>query len=64
VSDFFIDARIPLYEKRRYPLLETRDGEIIWLCGQRIDDRFKVTPATSRVLRLEFARANGAEHQD
>jgi tRNA(Ile)-lysidine synthase len=64
VSDFFIDARIPLYEKRRYPLLETRDGEIIWLCGQRIDDRFKVTPATSRVLRLEFARTNGAEHQD
>ena len=54
VSDFFIDAGIPAFEKHRYPILATEAGEIIWLCGRRIDDRFKVTDATRRVLKLEF----------
>lgn len=57
VSDFFIDAKIPLYEKHNYPILETTEGEVVWLCGQRIDDRFKITSATHRMLRLEFSRS-------
>jgi tRNA(Ile)-lysidine synthase len=57
VSDFFIDAKVPLFEKRSFPILETRGGEIVWICGQRIDDRFKVTESTRRVLKLEFARS-------
>jgi tRNA(Ile)-lysidine synthase len=57
ISDFFVDAKIPLFDKRSYPVLETRDGDIVWLCGQRIDDRFKVTEATRRVLRMEFTRS-------
>jgi tRNA(Ile)-lysidine synthase len=56
ISDFFVDAKIPLFEKRAYPLLETRQGEVVWLCGQRIDDRFKVNGSTRRVLKLEFSR--------
>jgi len=62
ISDFFIDAKIPIYEKKNYPVLETKNGEIIWLCGQRIDERFKVTEETSRVLRLEFSRETGERH--
>ena len=54
ISDYFVDAKIPLYEKRHFPILETKDGTVIWVCGQRIDDRFKVTDATSNVLRLEY----------
>jgi tRNA(Ile)-lysidine synthase len=57
ISDFFVDARIPVYEKRGYPILETRDGEIVWVCGQRIDERFKVTPETRRILKLEYTRS-------
>jgi tRNA(Ile)-lysidine synthase len=57
VSDFFIDSKIPLFQKQQYPVLETEDGEIVWLCGQRIDDRFKITESTRRVLRLEFHRS-------
>jgi tRNA(Ile)-lysidine synthase len=56
ISDFFVDAKIPLYEKRKFPILATKDGTIIWVCGQRIDDRFKVTDQTLRVLKLEFHR--------
>ncbi len=56
ISDFFVDAKIPIYEKHRIPILETRQGEVVWVCGQRIDDRFKITGETRRVLRIEFSR--------
>ena len=62
VSDFFIDAKVPVYEKRHFPILETRDGEIVWLCGLRIDERFKVTEDTRRVLKLQYAWASRTPH--
>ncbi len=58
ISDFFVDAKIPIYEKHQIPILETRDGEVVWVCGQRIDDRFKITTETKRVLKLEFSRSS------
>ena len=63
ISDFFVDAKIPIYEKRRIPILETRDGEVVWICGQRIDDRFKITSDTKRVLKLEFLRLAENTHE-
>ncbi len=56
ISDFVVDAKIPIYEKHRIPILETKQGEVVWVCGQRIDDRFKITGETRRVLRIEFSR--------
>ncbi len=58
ISDFFVDAKIPIYEKHSIPILETKDGQVVWVCGQRIDDRFKITEETKRVLKLEFTRTN------
>ncbi|MBI5472376.1 MAG: tRNA lysidine(34) synthetase TilS [Ignavibacteriae bacterium] len=58
VSDFFVDAKIPLYEKRKVPILETRKGDIVWVCGCRIDDRFKVTSETRSVMKLEYILVN------
>jgi tRNA(Ile)-lysidine synthase len=57
ISDFFVDAKIPIYEKHHIPILETKEGEVVWVCGQRIDDRFKITSDTKRVLKLEFSRS-------
>jgi tRNA(Ile)-lysidine synthase len=62
ISDFFVDAKIPLYEKHLFPILETREGEVVWVCGQRIDDRFKITDQTRRVLRLQFSRSSENTH--
>lgn len=56
ISDFFVDAKVPIFEKHNFPILETKEGEIVWVCGQRIDDRFKITNETKRVLKLEFSR--------
>jgi tRNA(Ile)-lysidine synthase len=54
ISDFFVDEKIPLREKHRIPILLSAGGEVIWVCGMRLDDRFKITPSTRRVLKLEF----------
>jgi tRNA(Ile)-lysidine synthase len=54
ISNFFVDEKVPAYRKHRIPILATADGEIVWVCGLRIDDRFKVTATTRRVLKLEF----------
>ena len=51
VSDFLIDAKVSLPEKQRQFVLLS-EGEIVWLVGRRIDDRYRITPATERVLRI------------
>ncbi len=56
ISDFLVDAGIPLREKHCHPVLVTSGGEIIWLCGLRIDERFKITGHTQRTLLLRFQR--------
>jgi tRNA(Ile)-lysidine synthase len=49
VSDFLIDEKISLLEKQSVTVLVSGD-DIVWLVGLRIDDRFKITSATRRVL--------------
>jgi len=53
VSDFLIDRKIPLYEKGNVFVL-TNKNSVIWVCGLRLDERFKITDKTRRVLKLEF----------
>lgn len=55
ISDFFVDQKIPSHRKHLIPILATGDGDIVWVCGLRIDERFKLTAATRRVLKLEFS---------
>ncbi len=54
ISDFLIDARVPRYSKRSFPVLTTPGGDIVWLCGKRLDDRFKLTESTRRTGKLAF----------
>jgi len=52
LKDFFIDHKIPKYERPSIPLLIS--GEMIaWIVGYRIDERVKITSETKRVLRIE-----------
>ncbi len=51
LSDFMIDRKIPVNLKRHIRVLESA-GEIVWVVGLRIDDRFKVTPATKNIFSL------------
>ena len=51
VSDYLIDAKVSMPEKNRQFVLLSA-GEIAWLVGRRIDDRFRLKDSTERVLRL------------
>ena len=51
VSDFLIDAKVSMAEKQRQFVLLS-GGEIVWLVGRRIDDRYRLTPDTENVLRI------------
>jgi len=53
LQDFFVDAKIPRAWRDGIPIIAT-PKDIVWLAGWRIDDRFKVTPDTTRMLRLEL----------
>lgn len=54
LSDYFVDEKVPLLQKHRIPILES-NGEIVWICGMRLDERYKVTDETRNVVRLEFS---------
>ena len=51
LSDFLIDRKIPLADKNGISVLES-GGEIIWVVGHRIDNRYKITPETKSVIRF------------
>lgn len=49
LSDFFIDAKVALNRKAHIPVLVNGNGELIWLVGWRLDDRYKLHAATENV---------------
>ena len=52
VSDCLVDAKVSMPEKGRQFVLTDNNGEIIWLTGRRLDDRYKITPETENVLKI------------
>ena len=56
LSDFFVDQKFTEWEKRNVYLLTSADGDILWVVGYRIDDRFKVTKDTKCVFRCDLKR--------
>jgi tRNA(Ile)-lysidine synthase len=53
LSDFFIDEKIPVHEKESIWLL-CSGKNIVWIMGHRIDNRFRITPETEVVFKIEI----------
>ncbi|MDM8004068.1 MAG: tRNA lysidine(34) synthetase TilS [Bacteroidota bacterium] len=51
ISDFLIDLKVPVTKKEQVLLLLS-GSEVMWVMGYRIDDRYRVTPGTEKILLL------------
>ena len=56
ISDFFINKKIPLSSKQFIPILENGNGDIIWIAGYQIDNRYKVSPQSEKVVIFEIQK--------
>ncbi len=54
VSDFFINQKLSIFQKAETPILVNSNGQIIWICGLRSDDRFKISATTKKIITLEM----------
>lgn len=57
LQDLFTNLKVPRGERHRRVVAVTEDGEIWWVEGLRISERFKVRPETRRVLRWNWIRS-------
>lgn len=55
ISDFFVDKKFSLMQKEETWLL-THKEDIVWVVGHRMDDRFKVTNSTRKILRCTYIK--------
>lgn len=51
LQDFFSNNKLTKFEKEAVWILESR-GEICWIVGYRLDERFKVTNSTNSCLQI------------
>jgi tRNA(Ile)-lysidine synthase len=56
VNEFMINEKIPASWRDHIPLLVNGDGQILWVCGWRPDERARVTEGTQRVVWLRYAQ--------
>ena len=54
LSDFFTNEKVPFLTKQSTPILES-EGSVVWVCGLRLDQRFRITLATRHVVQLSYS---------
>jgi len=57
LSDYFVDNKYSKFDKENIRILESA-GEIVWVIGDRIDDRFRITDSTARALVIKTVIGN------
>jgi len=56
LSDFFIDKKFSRFEKEEIEVLVNKNGEIIWIIGVRLDNRYKIEENTKKVCKFVLKR--------
>lgn len=58
LSDYFTSIKLPLTEKKKIPVLENGNGDILWVPGYRSDERYKVSKRSKKVIIFEQQTRN------
>ena len=54
VSDFLTDRKRSYFDRQRQLAVFDADNTLLWLVGERTDNRFRVTERTHDILQLEY----------
>ncbi|MEI6576482.1 MAG: tRNA lysidine(34) synthetase TilS [Bacteroidota bacterium] len=54
ISDYFIDQKYTAAMKKEAWLLCSGE-KVVWLVGERLDDNFKISSSTKRILTIDFS---------
>ena len=61
LSDILGTARVPVAERHLVPVVRTEPGgAVVWLPGIRLDERFKCTERSTRLVKLTNRPVTGA----
>lgn len=61
VSDFLRSIKLSEFEKEKQLLLTDADNNIVWVIGQRIDDRYKISKTTSAAWEFSVSGELGID---
>lgn len=56
LSKFFKDEKFSIFEKEAVWILENGNGEIIWIIGYRMDERFKINAETINSIKINLIK--------
>ena len=56
IKKYFINKKVPVIERAKTAVVLSR-GKIIWVVGHQIDDFFKITPLTEKILKVEIIQS-------
>ncbi len=55
ISDYLTNIKMPIIDKKNVLVLASK-SDIIWVCGFRASDKFKITDDTEKYLKAEFKK--------
>ena len=53
LSDYFTDRKYSLKDKNDAWIILSED-DIVWVVGERSDDRFKITDKSKNIFKIEY----------
>ncbi|MDP3682935.1 MAG: tRNA lysidine(34) synthetase TilS, partial [Ignavibacteria bacterium] len=56
LGDYWTNIGLPERARKRWPLLRNGNGEIVWVIGTQISERYKITPTTKNILILNLTQ--------
>lgn len=54
VSDYLTDRKMAFFDKEKQLVMTDAENNILWLIGQRLDNRLRISGNTKKILTIEF----------